>query len=155
GHPGSAPRWEAAGLTRQGEPVLVAPWNGPGDASGPPTWERREGGIGLQVWDWPAKGPRWCRALSRAPERPAGGLPNRYLVGPDLNGDGRPDVFTAALLAGSPLGRPRDSLVLLLAAHSGADGKLLRRSWQPVQGGHRRTADEWAGAFKVPLGELH
>jgi outer membrane protein assembly factor BamB len=58
------------------------------------------------------------------------------LVGPDVDGDGRRDIFTATLVWGRTFGAPRggSEKFLVVTASSGADGKVLWRTRLPVRG---------------------
>jgi hypothetical protein len=65
-------------------------------------------------------------------------LPLRLLVGPDLDGDGRPDLLAARLLrhTSSPV---RRQTLLVVEALAGSDGGVLWRSLQPLPGGEQRA----------------
>jgi outer membrane protein assembly factor BamB len=68
------------------------------------------------------------------------------VAGPDLDGDGHREVFTAALISGETFGRTPNPLLLQVAAVSGADGRVL---WQGVRPVSEDTF--WSGAGLGPL----
>src|SRR5262249_47593867 len=80
--------------------------------------------------------------LSRADEGPQGNSGTghetaRFMVGPDLDGDGCRDVLTAALVRATTFDAPEANWweqVLLVAAISGRDGRILWRKMLPLRG---------------------
>jgi outer membrane protein assembly factor BamB/tRNA A-37 threonylcarbamoyl transferase component Bud32 len=112
-----------ADLDGDGKPKIVVPYN-----RGP---TKEEGWVGLEVLDGDTGQTRWRRRLSKVQNGPRV-LP-QYLIGPDLDGDGHRDIFTAALIDGDGIVSPEWYLPLLLVeASSGADGRTLWRYLQPV-----------------------
>src|SRR5262249_1007682 len=94
---------------------------------------------------------RWRCRLSRADGGPMGspllGYESaRYLVAPDLDGDGCRDVLTAALIRASTFGTPESNPeeILLVAAISGRDGRILWRKLLPLRAQESLVFDELA-----------
>jgi outer membrane protein assembly factor BamB len=96
------------------------------------------GWVGLEVLDGVTGQSRWRQRLSRGSggSNEADGVAH-FLVGPDLDGDGHREVFTAALLAPSTFDPEVTSSTkgnwLLVAASSGADGRLLWRTLRRME----------------------
>jgi outer membrane protein assembly factor BamB len=144
----SEPGWPvAAYLDGDARPAIIVPYNSHA--------RRQAGWVGVEALDGSTGESRWRCRLSRAsggpmPEQGTFGdksIPpsdrdvpgpesGRFLVGPDLDGDGHRDLFTAALIPGGTFGYPEDSRVacLLVAAISGGDGRILWRYLEPVSG---------------------
>lgn len=111
-----------------------------------PWWQ---GWVGLAVLDGQTGQSRWQCRLSRA----YGGSAESHgvahiLVGPDLDGDGQADIFTAALLEGVTFDAAQAQVRWLLAsAVSGKDGRILWRHLRPLGADPRLSALRWG-----PLG---
>jgi hypothetical protein len=139
----------AADLDGRGEVAVVCPTELPiGPGRYVPGLECLDGATGKTIWQKPLS---VTSPLSLAP----------CVVGPDLNGDGQRDLFTAALVRDDPDWRdsPEVSRVayLLVAAVSGADGRILWRYLEPVSGSDRHefqtvelTASRQPGAVGAP-----
>jgi tRNA A-37 threonylcarbamoyl transferase component Bud32/outer membrane protein assembly factor BamB len=112
-----------ADLDGDGKPEVLAPCNGHG----------YNGGLGVEVLDGATGQSRWRRLLTRASGGFAenNGIAN-FIVGPDLNGDGKREVFTAALVRGHMFGESHNIFFLQVAAVSGADGRVLWQDLRPV-----------------------
>jgi outer membrane protein assembly factor BamB/tRNA A-37 threonylcarbamoyl transferase component Bud32 len=122
-----------ADLEGDGKPAVILPT---GDIEGGIKWS------GVLAVNGSDGSERWRRALCRSSWNGKVQQVNRFLVGPDLNGDGHREVFTA-VLDGDPdraheSNTPRvfdkdyDHPVLLIDALSGADGRSLWWSRQQV-----------------------
>jgi outer membrane protein assembly factor BamB/tRNA A-37 threonylcarbamoyl transferase component Bud32 len=114
-----------ADLTKDGKPAIIVPFHN----TSPDGW------VGIKVLDGATGKSRWRSRLGRAnggSAEPSG--PAHFLVGPDLDGDGCPDVFSVASLRGEEFGQATPSVSrLLVAAVSGADGRLLWRRHQTLR----------------------
>jgi outer membrane protein assembly factor BamB len=104
------------------------------------------GWVGVEVLDGATGQSRWRRRLARA----SGGSAERsgiahLIVGPDLDGDGHRDIFTASLLRGSTFGQVQSTLLLQVAAVSGSDGRVLWQDVRPV------SEDVFLEAHLAPL----
>jgi outer membrane protein assembly factor BamB/tRNA A-37 threonylcarbamoyl transferase component Bud32 len=110
--------------------------------------ERERGWAGLEVLDGATGQSRWRRRLTRAPFGPLEGP--QILVGPDLDGDGHRDIFTATLLRGHQLVslNSEGATLLLVEASSGASGRTLWRYLQPVNQGQEKVGFSRLGALR-------
>jgi outer membrane protein assembly factor BamB/tRNA A-37 threonylcarbamoyl transferase component Bud32 len=112
-----------ADLDGDGKPEIIMPYN-----SRP---MEEKGWVGLEVLDGETGQSRWRRRLSKVRNGPR--VLQQILVGPDLDGDGHRDIFTAALIDGDGIVSPEwNTPLLLVEASSGADGRTLWRYLQPV-----------------------
>jgi hypothetical protein len=126
-----------ADLRDNGKPEIIVPFA----AGGSDNWGRRFGTedtdkrwVGLEVLDGATGKSRWRCRVSRGGSLERPGIAH-FVIGPKLAGDGRRDIFTVAAISKTPFspGVTNKSL-LLAAAISGADGRLLWRSCQPFLG---------------------
>jgi serine/threonine protein kinase/outer membrane protein assembly factor BamB len=113
-------------LDGDGKAEVLVPFNDRGGS-----WEN--GWVGVEVLDGATGQSRWQRRLCRAYGWSAetDGFAH-LLVGPDLDGDGHREVFTAALIQGQTFGAAEKRWFLLVAAVSGADGRVLWQHLRPV-----------------------
>jgi hypothetical protein len=112
-------------LDGDGKPEVLVPYN-----SG---WEN--GWVGVEVLDGATGQSRWRTRLARAWGGSAESNGIAHLVaGPDLDGDGHREVFSAALVSGRTFGPEEKALFLQVAAVSGADGRVLWQDVRPVSG---------------------
>jgi serine/threonine protein kinase/outer membrane protein assembly factor BamB len=127
-------------LDGDGRPEVLVPysnWDG--------GWDN--GWVGVEVLDGATGQSRWQRRLARAYGGAAesNGIAH-LIVGPDLDGDGHRDIFTAALVRGDTFGQAPNTRFLQVAAVSGADGRVF---WQDV----RPVSEDafWDNAHLAPL----
>jgi outer membrane protein assembly factor BamB len=130
-----------ADLDGDGKPEVLVPYS-----NGSESWSNDW--VGVEVLDGATGQSRWRRRLARAFGGSAenNGIAN-LAVGPDVDGDGHREVFTAALLRGETFGRRPGTLALQVAAVSGADGRVL---WQDV----RPVSEDTFGSLVPALGRL-
>jgi serine/threonine protein kinase len=142
-----------ADLDGDGRPEVIVPAGG---FEGHTKWS------GVQVCDGVTGSVRWVRKLMRSGRYDQVQLVSRLIVGPDLDGDGCRDVFTA-VLDGGPMRRdqPFSSIsfgnfdkdymhpVVLVDALSGRDGQSLWWLRQRTRSGSLTTAP------KPSLAPLH
>jgi tRNA A-37 threonylcarbamoyl transferase component Bud32 len=115
-------------LAGDGKPAILVPYN---NYREPP----QVGWVGIEVLDGATGQSRWRRPLCRA--WGGSGEPGcmaHFLPGPDLDGDGYRELFTAALIDGRTFDeQARDKKWLFAAACSGRDGRVLWQTLQPVE----------------------
>jgi tRNA A-37 threonylcarbamoyl transferase component Bud32/outer membrane protein assembly factor BamB len=112
-----------ADLDGDGKPAILVPYS----------WHGDNGWVGVEVLDGATGRSRWRRALMHAYGGSAENNGIAHIVaGPDVNGDGHRDVFTAALVRGRTFGQSETRLFLQRAAVSGADGRVLWQDVRPV-----------------------
>jgi outer membrane protein assembly factor BamB/tRNA A-37 threonylcarbamoyl transferase component Bud32 len=141
---GSLPELEwpvVADLDGDGKPEVIVPYH---NAS-----LEQNGWVGIEVLDGATGQSRWRSRLSRGYRGAAEYTPiAHFAVGPDLDGDGCRDIFTAALIeerSDDPLHRLTRRLVV--AASSGANGRLLWRKQLPLdQGSFGLSPLRWASS---------
>jgi outer membrane protein assembly factor BamB/tRNA A-37 threonylcarbamoyl transferase component Bud32 len=123
-----------------GDNVLVADLRGDGKPDVVLPYSSREpsfGYDGVQLLDGATGKVRWARRLTRARQGPQ---KTQFILGPDLDGDGRREIFVASLIWGETFDYPKDTTLLVVSACSGADGRVLWQSRQPVTGSY---GGEW------------
>jgi outer membrane protein assembly factor BamB len=137
-----------ADIDGDGRPEIIVPTGGETE------WGKWSG---VELLDGATGIVRWQRLLSRRPRLHGSGLErvNRFLVGPDLNGDGYREVFTAVI---EPTFKEdsdrimRPHLDLAVDALSGKDGHSLWWSRPPIQASFTNLYDgtieplRWWGA---------
>jgi outer membrane protein assembly factor BamB/tRNA A-37 threonylcarbamoyl transferase component Bud32 len=114
-------------LDGSGKRVVIVPYNGIGE---------KDGWVGLEALDAKTGQSLWRRRLARAYWGSAddNGMAH-FLAGPDLDGDGCRDLVTCTLIHGRTYDdADYTSRWLLVAAVSGADGRILWRSLRPLTG---------------------
>jgi hypothetical protein len=107
----SPPEWPLlVNLDGDGKTQIVVPW---GETQGSPRW------AGIEVLNGADGTPRWRRQLRKTRQGQVEPVES-FISGPDLDGDGRRELFVASV------GRdfPADNL-LVVEALSGADGRTL------------------------------
>lgn len=135
-----------ADLDGTGKLAMVVPFHGADD---------RRGWVGVEVLDAATGESRWRHHLLGAYR--GSGEDNgvaHFLVGPDMDGDGSREVFTAALIDHPSAEDPkRLSRWLLVAASSGADGQTLWQRLYPVEENARLGPLHWGppGSDGQPL----
>jgi outer membrane protein assembly factor BamB len=98
----------------------------------------------------------WSRRLGHLPQNPVGSTIERFLVGPDLNGDGWRDLFVTTISERDG-GVVAGKSVLYVDAFSGRDGRPLwwsRVAAVPVKHAVEAKGAE-AGGPRGPLGPMH
>jgi outer membrane protein assembly factor BamB/tRNA A-37 threonylcarbamoyl transferase component Bud32 len=117
-----------ADLDGDGKPEVIIPYHN--------ARLEKNGWVGIEVLEGATGQSRWRSRLSRGYRGAAEYIPiAHFVVGPDLDGDGCRDIFTAALIdEASSDQTQRLSRWLVVAANSGADGRILWRSLRPVDG---------------------
>src|SRR5262249_49853864 len=114
-----------ADLDGDGKPEVIVPYHN--------ARLEKNGWVGIEVLDGATGQSRWLSRLSRGYRGAAENIPiAHFVVGPDLDGDGCRDLFTAALIQEPSLDQNRLTCWLVVAASSGADGRLLWRKRLPV-----------------------
>jgi outer membrane protein assembly factor BamB/tRNA A-37 threonylcarbamoyl transferase component Bud32 len=104
-------------------------------------WDRRSRGwVVVEVLDGATGQSRWRRRLSSGSggplTTPFGQSESPHLLaGPDLDGDGHRDIFSAALLYDREASTRGGVTWLLVEANSGANGRTFWRYFQPVSKG--------------------
>jgi outer membrane protein assembly factor BamB/tRNA A-37 threonylcarbamoyl transferase component Bud32 len=113
-------------LDGKGKPVVIVPYHN--------AHVGKNGWVGLEVLDGATGQSHWRSRLSQGYRGAAEYCPvAHFVVGPDLDGDGCRDIFTAALIDEPASDQPRRlTRRLVVAANSGADGRLLWRKLLPV-----------------------
>jgi outer membrane protein assembly factor BamB len=129
-----------ADLDGDGRPEVLVPYS-----NGHESWNN--GWVGVEVLDGVTGQSRWRRRLARAygGSAESNGIAH-LIVGPDLDGDGHRDLFTAALVRGNTFGQAPNTRFLQVAAVSGADGRVF---WQDV----RPVSEDafWDATYLAPL----
>jgi hypothetical protein len=130
-----------ADLDGDGKPEVIVPYHN--------ARFEKHGWVGIEVLDGATGQSRWRQRLSRGYRGAAENIPiAHFVVGPDLDGDGCREIFTAALIDEASSDQPqRLTRWLVVAATSGADGRLLWRKLLPVDRDCYRLGPlRWASA---------
>ncbi len=160
-HPAKQGSWAGplvADLDGDGKPEIIFAYHaGSYDGHNQRNW------LVVEVLDGATGESRWRRRLTNA----AGGskahifitgfsASQNILVGPDLDGDGRRDIFTAAMIQDREAAGRGAVSWLLIEASSGADGRTLWRYLQPASKGLLHSSslgDAKLGSLRLgPLG---
>jgi tRNA A-37 threonylcarbamoyl transferase component Bud32/outer membrane protein assembly factor BamB len=133
------PGWAPAAVEAFGAKRLIADLDGDGRPEIITAYQNEDKAaaqkhdwLGVQVLDGDGQ-PRWRRRLSRLDTYGHMGVPGQresFVLGPDLDGDGCRDIFTAAMIPGNTFGLPYP--LLLISANSGRDGRTLWRRLDPA-----------------------